>query len=338
MPHPSRIGRCAFWLVAALAAGCADAKHGDRNLDAFLTPDDDSPAHGSDGGARDLGGALPDATAPATADLGAAAPHDLAAASADLAGHTADLAAPPDLAGPPADLAGAHPDLAGAPPVYASDAKTLYSVDPTTWEITRIGSFGISDDVTDIAVLPDGRLMASTSDMLYTVNLSTGAATAAVSSLVSWLLPSNIEGLSALADGELLLCTKSGDVDTISDLSSNSITLNLIGNLRGFTLGGDVAATGSGALFATADSGGGATAGNNQLLTVSSSSGRGTARGAIGYGNLRGLVPVGGRLVGFSSTGDIVGIDPTSGAGTRLKQHAGTSFTGAATSPSVTIP
>jgi hypothetical protein len=312
-----------FLLAATLAIGCANSKVADRDLDAFLEPVGDVADLGArrapDGGARDL------------RDVG-----DLATSAA-----VADLSAPAaDLSGPAADLSGpaAPADLAGAAAVYASEASSVYAVDTSSWELTPIGSLGLSDPVTDLALLPDGQLLASTSDMLYFVDLSTGKASAAIDDTVALFLPSNIEGLTALDDGKLLMGTRWGSIRVLEGLGSSTIVISSLGNLDGFTLAGDLASTASWALYATADSGGDATATDNQLLVVNNSNGRGTSRGAIGYGYIRGLVPVDGRLVGFSSTGAIVAIDPMSGASTLLKQYADKSFTGAATSPSVSLP
>jgi hypothetical protein len=340
-----------FLFVVALTSGCDSNAADRRNLDAFLVPADDQldlstagsdgPPTDSDGGARDLRGATGDQ---GTGDL-AGRTGDLAGLAGDLAGSAGDLAGPqPDMAGPAADLAGPagpQPDMAGTYPIYVSEASTLYSVDPTTWDITSIGSFGISSGVTDLALDSDGTLWAITSDMLYTVNVSTGKASAAVSSaLAAFALPTNMEALSFFNDGSLFIGDKSGTITNIKNITFNSLTLLPSGSLgSSMHYAGDLATISSGTVWATIDNGSSASSTNNQLVIVNNSSFRGTALGAIGAGNVRGLVFVqDGGLVGFTSTGDILSIGRLSGASTVLKSHAGKSFTGATTSPDVSCP
>ena len=104
-------------------------------------------------------------------------PYDGGAEPADLAGgNKPDLlvAGGADLAPPPVDLAvaGDLAHLPGSDPlIYVNEASTLYTVDPDTFELTTIGSFGVADEITDIAVRADDSLIACTRTGLYSVDL-----------------------------------------------------------------------------------------------------------------------------------------------------------------------
>ena len=98
------------------------------------------------------------------------------------------------------------------------------------------------------------------------------------------------------------------------------------------TTAGDLTCIDDGTMWGLTN-GGSATDANNALMIVNNANGHGTVKGATGYGTLWGSAFSRGRILAFSSTGQVVSIDPSSGAGTLLKTHAGKSFYGAATNP-----
>src|SRR5438067_10677072 len=61
--------------------------------------------------------------------------------------------------------------------VYAHSNDTLYVVDFGSKIISRIGKFGISGSMTDLAVAPDNTIYAVSNTAIYTISPATGAAT-----------------------------------------------------------------------------------------------------------------------------------------------------------------
>src|SRR4051794_1222373 len=50
--------------------------------------------------------------------------------------------------GPPRDYAAANS------PIYAHDKEQLFLITPPSFDLTIVGSFGVMDDITDLAVTP----------------------------------------------------------------------------------------------------------------------------------------------------------------------------------------
>src|SRR5438132_11669653 len=81
-------------------------------------------------------------------------------------------------------------------------------------------------------------------------------------------------------------------------------------------------------------------AGNNLLMTINTSTGAATPVGSIGFGNVFGLAYYKSRVIAFTSvsggTGQILEINPTTGAGTLRATHNHNYF-GATVSPLIPI-
>jgi hypothetical protein len=80
--------------------------------------------------------------------------------------------------------------------------------------------------------------------------------------------------------------------------------------------------------------GGGDASSNNVLIRVDTSTGVATAVGPIGFGDVWGLAYSNARVIGFTTGGQIVRIDPQTGAGALLADP-GIMFWGAGQSPLV---
>lgn len=83
----------------------------------------------------------------------------------------------------------------------------------------------------------------------------------------------------------------------------------------GFSSSGDIAFDSLGNLFLSAT-------GGDRLVSVNSTTGVGSLIGSIGYGNVYGLNFWGSTLYGFTSFGDTITIDTTTGAGTFLASNS----------------
>ncbi len=293
----------ALWLVVAVA-GCSAGR---------------SPLTG---GNHDLGGHLAFYDGGASSDLSSPRKLDFGNAFAG------------DLAGPPTmDLAGVVTTggsvVTDPNAILVHEAKTLYTVDPNTFDLTTIGDFGVTDDITDLAIDPDGHLVAISYTGLYSVDFASGHAT-----LIADKIFTDMNALAYLSDGRLLSADIEGNVYqlTLSGGAPTVTSLGAYGNSR--TTAGDLVSVDDGTLWGLTN-GGSSSDSDNGLMIVNNVDGHGTDLGATGFGKLWGSAYSNGRIVAFSSTGQVVGIDPSTGAGTLLTTHAGKSFLGAASAPAV---
>jgi hypothetical protein len=210
--------------------------------------------------------------------------------------------------------------------IWAHSSDTLYQVDPTTFATTQIGTFDNNDEITDIAVTPAGVLYGVSFTSLYRIDKATGKAT-----YVAPLTGTMNNGLTFLTDGTLLASDGSGAVKQI-DPSTGAVTaVGSFGN--GLSSSGDLVAV-QGVMYGISSTGvGGSDAsGNNVLLRVDTATGVATAVGPIGYGNVWGLAYVKGRVIAFTNAGQIIEVDPQTGAGSLLATK-GIAFWGAGMSP-----
>jgi hypothetical protein len=285
---------------------------------------------------RDLGGHL---QPPDGEDLG---PHDLAMVTQDgsvvLDGSSgADLAKVSDLASPPdlSQLADLSQPVINEPPIYVHTASTLYKLDPSTYDLTLIGDFNAGDEITDIAEKDDGSLVAVSRTALFTVNKSTGAA-----SLVGDLGLTDVNALAYLSDGRLLASDIPGNVYDIDFSVSGGFSIITIQTLGSYgsaqSTAGDLVSVDNGTLWGLTKSGGVATDTNNVLMIVNNVTGTGSPKAsATGFGKLWGAAYSNHRILGFSSVGEVVEINPSTGVGTLKRTYGGLSFYGATSNPTV---
>jgi hypothetical protein len=220
-----------------------------------------------------------------------------------------------------------------ATPLYANTTTSLYSVNPSTWASTQIGTFGLplGELATDIAVSSSGTIYISSFKGLYTVNPSTGAATGLMTFCSGILCLTSYNALTAMPDGTLLIADQTGALSKIDPVAK---TLTPIGSFGGgFDSAGDLVALADGTVYATSDSGNGATKANNLLIKVNPSTGAGTAIGLTGIGSIYGLAYHNHQLIGLT-TGSIATLNPATGAGT-VVQTSAPSFWGGAVNPLV---
>jgi hypothetical protein len=211
--------------------------------------------------------------------------------------------------------------------IWAHSSTDLYKVDPSTFTLTHVGAFGPTD-ITDIAVTPAGELWAISFSSLYKVDKTTAQATS-----VAPLSGSGNNGLTFLPNGNLLAADGAGDVKRI-DTASGAITA--VGNFgNGLSSSGDLVAVGT-VMYGISSTGAGGSdaSGNNVLLRVDVATGVATIVGPIGFGQVWGLAYVNKRVIAFTANGQIIQIDPATGAGTLLKT-TNVQFWGAGMSPSV---
>jgi hypothetical protein len=246
--------------------------------------------------------------------------------AADLGGHDNDLGG---FVTHEVDLAGFDfPPQLGT--IYAHTGQTLFTVDPTTYDLTTVGPFGGTDDMTDLAVTPDGNVYTISRTSLYKVDSSTGTATQIVSGIAS----SNV-ALTFQNDGTLLASDQSGAVRVIDPTTGKVTELGTYGT--GYDTAGDLVAIADGTMYGVSTMAPSLGNSTNVLIKVNTSTAKAATVGKIGYTGVFGVAYAGGRVLAFTSTGQIIRIDPATGTGTLVKTHAGIKFYGAGTSPLVPV-
>ena len=62
--------------------------------------------------------------------------------------------------------------------IYVHSTDTLYTLDAKNWTLAQVGAFGNGDQMTDVAVTPNGQLYGISFTTLYKIDKATGKATA----------------------------------------------------------------------------------------------------------------------------------------------------------------
>ena len=220
--------------------------------------------------------------------------------------------------------------------VYAQTSDSLYTINPTTFDITLVGRFNDGDQMTDIAVDADGRMIGISFSAVYEVNPTTAQAT-----LLSSRLDGSFNGLSFVpaaqlgrtaTDPDVLVASRSSD-GKIFELDQHTGAATQVGDMgAGMASSGDiVSVTGFGTMATVT---GGA---HDRLTSLASGTLAGTVVGTdIGYDQLWGVGFWGGTIYGFSAGGKVVQIDPSTGAGTVIAT-TGLEWWGAAVTTSAPI-
>lgn len=202
--------------------------------------------------------------------------------------------------------------------VYAHTVSQLYLVDPflgTDESVTSVPS--LFDFDTD----PDGLLYGiSSSRVLHTFDEDR-----AVWDRIGTFATSTGNGF-AIDSERVGYMTAGNNVYTVDLDTAETILVGAMGG--GFSSSGDCVVDKSDRLFMTSTG-----PGTDRLVAVSRSTGEGRLIGNIGYSGIWGLTAAWGHLFGFSSSGQIIEIDPTTGAGRLVHTLPGRSWYGAASSP-----
>ncbi|MBS1118512.1 MAG: hypothetical protein H6Q90_740 [Deltaproteobacteria bacterium] len=249
----------------------------------------------------------------------------------------------PSDRGQPAADGPAQPDASAidAPPsvdtsrVYAHSGLMLYRLDNLTLAATPIGpmtGLDTNQNLLDLAVNKDDALFGITRDKLYSLSATTGAATLVKD------LSANSRGFTSLSfapDADpsnpdiLVTANDQGDVFQI-DVTGNQAVATQIGSYgTDSTLGkivssGDLIAVRGFGVYATVDVGSGTL---DYLAKLDPANNwKATLIGPTGFDKIFGLGFWGGKIYGFvddgfdAGTGDVIELDPDTGAGLSLGQ------------------
>jgi hypothetical protein len=221
--------------------------------------------------------------------------------------------------------------------VYAHSGSDLFSVDPRTLEFSRVGNFLIAgppvkylNEVTDIAVDRDGRIVGTTFDQLLEID----PRTAECKPIAKLPAGRSFNGLSWIrtdaAEEQLLATTLDGGVFRIDPLTGNATLVGPLG--AGLQSSGDlVSVAGYGTLVTLKG------ASTDRLARIDPATGAATIIGDTGFKQIWGLGFWGSRVFGFTVTGDFILIDPKTGAGMKVEAMPAFPFWGAGVTTSVPV-
>jgi len=231
------------------------------------------------------------------------------------------------------DDQGGQPDGSGSADgsgvyVYAHTATTLYRIDPDTLAISQIAPFkwpAGADEMTDIAVDKTGGIVGVSETKVYRIDPTTAGCT-----LLTSGLQGAFNGLSFVpaetigATGDDVLVGTRGDDGIVDRINPMTGAVTVIGNMGGsFTSSGDlVAIVGFGTVQTTVGST------SDVLARLAPTTFAATAVGATGHTGIFGLAFWKGKVFGFSEGGELLTIDPNTGAAT-VVQRGGPAWWGA---------
>ena len=217
----------------------------------------------------------------------------------------------------------------GVTNVFAHTATELYRVDPETLAVTKVANFGWShgsDEMTDIAIDKTGLMIGVSRTAVYRVDPMTAAATRLSNGLTG--------GFNGLSFVPATMLGQSGDDVLVGTRNADGIVFKVdpatggtsaIGNMGDFASSGDLVAV-EGITVQTADNGFSA----DRLVRLAPQSFAATPIGtSIGFAEIWGVAYWKDKIFGFTSGGEFITIDPTTGVGT-LVQGGGPSWYGAA--------
>lgn len=214
--------------------------------------------------------------------------------------------------------------------VWAHSSSTLYAFDPRENVVSTVGDFvapggGAVEDMTDLAVNKDGRVLSCSNLSLYDVDTETAEATL----IATFPLEDGVRfyGLTFLPEDvidenreTLVGATSNGEYFRVDEDTGDAELLGQFSD--GYVLSGDIVSVEGAGTFATVkrddiDS--------DVLVELDPMTGEVTRVGTeIGYESLFGLGYWRSRLFGFSSRGELVDIDIDSGAGSLVAGDTGT--------------
>lgn len=222
--------------------------------------------------------------------------------------------------------------------VYAHSASELYRVDPDTLQVTLVAPFQwpmAADQMTDIAIDKDGRMIGISFDKVYSVDETTAICTFLAN------LGSQFNGLSFIPaqdidpTGDEILVGAALDGSFI-ELDPNTGVTTPIGNYGGgLTSSGDIVSVSGFGTVATVKQGG---LGNDLLARIDPTTGVATVIGDTGVANIWGVGFWGNKVFGFTSGNAFVLIDPTTGSSMNVETSSVSWWGAAVTTSAPVIP
>jgi len=196
------------------------------------------------------------------------------------------------------------PELGCVARAIVHDETWLYEVDLPSGAIERLARAELS--FTDVSLHPDGRLFAISSESLFELDEADGAARFIAA------LPERTVGLDVTPEGDLVAAGISTLLRVDPDTGASSFLARFP---VGFGASGDIAFVRGRMLVATTDRPGTVSARPDFLFEVPADGSPAFEVGVIGIACVWGLAPFGDTLYGFTCNGQLLEIDPDTGAG-----------------------
>ncbi len=207
-------------------------------------------------------------------------------------------------------------------PVYANSSESLYEVDPTTGLSHFVANFwsenGGLRNFVDIAIDLDGRMFGGTYDALYRIDPTTGFCTLVCKP------PVEMTALTFTSEGVLV----AGGADRISTLDVETCESKTLLSNSYWETSGDLVGLPDGFLYWTVVGESG-----DELVKLDPNSGMTQWIGETGHEGLYGLGYDDGELFGFSSSGNILTINPQQAFSSLQSKTQNVSWWGATTNP-----
>lgn len=252
------------------------------------------------------------------------------AAMNDVAAVDADDVVMGFEAPPPLDVRPVDGDTPGTVLVYAHSDDTLYTVDPTTRMVQRIGMFQFPTDgnmhsMTDLAVDAMGRITGVTEDALYTIDPLSARCTLIRALPVAdrrvfvgltWLPAGVLD-----AGAEVLLGgATDGSLWRINATTGQTARVGMLPS--GWGISGDLVSIRGAATYATVRRTTGTSTTDTLVTLTFGSSVQMRTIGEVGFRSLYGLGYWRQTLYGFTRAGELISIAASTGRGTRVSMPA----------------
>jgi len=211
-------------------------------------------------------------------------------------------------------------------PVLDCVARAIVHDDDFLWEVDlpsgAMMRLAVADvPLTDVSLLPDGRLFGVTTDSLFALDETDGSATFVAP------LPERSVALDVTPDGDLV----SAGISSILRIDPDTGRSTPLAPFPpGFGASGDIAFVRGRMLVATTDRPGEVTSRPDRLFEVPTDGSPAFEVGVIGAACVWGLAPFGDTLYGFTCDGLLLEIDPDTGRGREIARLMGRRIGGAA--------
>jgi hypothetical protein len=226
--------------------------------------------------------------------------------------------------------------------VYGHSSGTLYKIDPTSFAVTEVAPFiwpdATFDSMTDIAIDRDGVMMGVSFNKVYRVDPTTAACTFVGNLDRQFNGLSYVPAPAAAPDGpeRLVGTTLDGTVWAIDPATGATSLAGSYGG--GWTSSGDIVYVEGFGIVATVKAG---ASGVDFLAAIDPSSFMATpigmAAGGTGFNDIWGLGFWKGKVFGFSGAGQVLLIDPATGAASLLATGQSVTWWGAGVTTSAPI-
>ncbi len=224
----------------------------------------------------------------------------------------------------PGDTALPEEDPPAPEPIYLNSSTELYSFDPGTISVARIGAFTALgepvEQMQDIAIDLSGRMYGINSEALWRIN----PLTAEVTHIADLDQEARLDSLTFVSDGRLIAAGNGGDVSDVWLVDESTGALFSLSFTTEYASAGDIVGLPDGLLYWSVWDAG--------LLVVDPNTGSNRYLGSTSYDGIFGLGYAYGELWAFTASGEALVLDTADGSPIRV-HSVGDSWWGATTNP-----